>query len=157
MSLERYPQKMMAAGCLLRNEGGAFLIVKPTYKAGWEIPGGIIENRESPRMAATRELREELNLELKPGRLLCVDYVFESVEVPERLLFVFDGGVLTDTETAAIRLPADELSAFQFISLTVSQTYLPERLHRRVAQAVHALEHHVTLYLEDQLALPSNA
>ncbi|MET0144837.1 MAG: hypothetical protein ABW122_04260 [Ilumatobacteraceae bacterium] len=35
------PGKHVSAGCLLRDEHGDVLIVKPTYKASWEVPGGF--------------------------------------------------------------------------------------------------------------------
>jgi 8-oxo-dGTP pyrophosphatase MutT (NUDIX family) len=35
-------------------------LLEPTYKEDWEIPGGIIEENESPREACKREVLEEL-------------------------------------------------------------------------------------------------
>ena len=32
-----------SAGAVLRDRRGRLLILKPTYKAGWTIPGGVIE------------------------------------------------------------------------------------------------------------------
>ena len=70
-----YAQKVLASGCILRDQSGRILLVKPTYKPGWEIPGGMVEANESPVQACLREAREELGLEVRLGRLLCVDYV----------------------------------------------------------------------------------
>ena len=42
---------LLSAGALLFDDTGRFMIVDPTYKVGWEIPGGIVEAGESPRQA----------------------------------------------------------------------------------------------------------
>jgi len=60
---------------LFTDSGGRVLVVKPTYKPGWELPGGSVEDGESPATAATREVDEELGLRRSPGCLLAVDYV----------------------------------------------------------------------------------
>ena len=44
------------------------------FKGGWEFPGGKIEHGESSESALTREIKEELNLEIN------VDYYLETVE-----------------------------------------------------------------------------
>jgi 8-oxo-dGTP diphosphatase len=44
------PMKDMSVGALVFNEPEE-LLVKPTYKDGWEIPGGIVEQDESPTQA----------------------------------------------------------------------------------------------------------
>ena len=36
------PKKRMAAGCLFFDAHGWILLVKPTYKPTWEIPGGVV-------------------------------------------------------------------------------------------------------------------
>lgn len=40
------------------------------FKDGWEFPGGKIEEDETPEHAIVREIREELNTEIEPIRLL---------------------------------------------------------------------------------------
>jgi 8-oxo-dGTP pyrophosphatase MutT (NUDIX family) len=60
----------MAAGILFRDSRGRVLLVEPSYKPNWEIPGGVVEADESPWAAATRELSEELGWDRPLGRLL---------------------------------------------------------------------------------------
>jgi 8-oxo-dGTP diphosphatase len=98
----------------------------------------------------SREAREEIGLEVRIGRLLCVDYVGVEIAPFKRLMFTFDAGVIDDLEIAQIVLPPDELSEFRFVTLAESQELLPERLALRVRQSLIALKHlPQTVYLEN--------
>src|SRR5258708_23595711 len=49
-----------SAGALIFDRAGRLLILKPTYKSGWTIPGGVMEaDGETPRGACRREVRQE--------------------------------------------------------------------------------------------------
>lgn len=72
--LASLPKKRMGAGALFRNAQQQLLLVKPSYKPGWEIPGGVVEYNESPYEACLREVQEELGLQVPLYRMLCVDY-----------------------------------------------------------------------------------
>ena len=137
-----------AAGALFLNEDGDVLIVEPTYKPVWEIPGGVVEQGESPREACARELREELGLEVRPGRLLVVDW---SSDVPggDRVRFVFDGGVLSDVLLDSIVLPPQELGAWACIPEQELFAVLALDLTRRVTAALGARAAGEMWYLEN--------
>jgi 8-oxo-dGTP diphosphatase len=145
------PKKRMAAGCLFRNSQNQILIVQPTYKPNWEISGGVTEENESPKTCAAREVLEELGLELSVGRLLVVDYTSESEEYTEALMWVFDGGILSELQISSIKLPASELKSFRFVDLLELEPFVIPRMFRRLEQAFHALQNNQTLYLENQL------
>jgi 8-oxo-dGTP diphosphatase len=137
---------LAAAGALVLDEAGRVLLVEPTYKPTWEIPGGVVEPGEAPRAGCVRELREELGLTLEPGRLLVVDWA--PREGVDRVLFVFDGGVLSAAQRAAIVLPPDELASWAYVTpAEVAQRTAPW-LARRIAAAVAARSAGVTSYLE---------
>ncbi|RMH02440.1 MAG: NUDIX hydrolase [Chloroflexi bacterium] len=140
----------MAAGALLWDEDGRFLIVKPTYKPTWEIPGGVVEAGESPREACEREILEELGLIRPLRRLLCVDYVRESATKVEGVMFIFDGGMLSAADLANMHLPPTELSHYLLVDGKTAVHYLNERLTQRVRHALHAAANNHVCYLEDQ-------
>src|SRR5215207_9139944 len=98
----RLDRKRMAAGILFRDADGRVLLVQPSYKPNWEIPGGAVEADESPWTAASRELREELGIDRAVGRLLVVDYVRPQDSRPEGVIFIFDGGILDERDLAGL-------------------------------------------------------
>jgi 8-oxo-dGTP diphosphatase len=142
-------RKRLAAGAFFRNDRGELLIVKPTYRDGWLIPGGAVEARESPFAACVREVQEELGLQLRIGRLLCIEYQSVGGFGDENLQFIFDGGVLTAAEVACMRLPPDELAASTFVTALEAVKLLVPRLARRLPFALEAVRTGGTLYLED--------
>ena len=90
----RQPRKRVGADVLLRNGDGDILLVDPRYKPDWDLPGGMAEANEPPHLAAEREVREELGLELRVGPLLVVDWVAPHGPWDDSLMFIFDGGAL---------------------------------------------------------------
>jgi 8-oxo-dGTP pyrophosphatase MutT (NUDIX family) len=140
------PRKWMAAGVVIRDAEGRVLMVEPTYKDAWEIPGGVVEAQESPRAACRRELHEELGLPLEPGRLLCWEWQHAEGDRTESLMFVYDGGLLP--HDAALRLPADELASYRFVAVEQLGEVTVERLARRIRGALRALEDGTVTELE---------
>lgn len=63
-----------AAALFITDATGRVLLVKPNYRDHWAIPGGYVDQDESPDAAADRELCEELDLALPVGDLLVVDW-----------------------------------------------------------------------------------
>ena len=137
----------MASGALIRDEHGQILIVKPTYRPDWLIPGGAVEADESPRAAAERETVEEIGLALTVSRLLIVAYQSPYGDTSESLQFMFEGGTLTQMQIDQITLPADELSEWRLVPLAIAIQVLTPKLAARIQLAC---EHpNQTTYLED--------
>jgi ADP-ribose pyrophosphatase YjhB (NUDIX family) len=140
----------MGGGCLFFNEEGDILLVRPTYKPGWEIPGGVVELDESPKQCCMREVQEELGLKRNIGDLLVVDYNRDTQEKTESLMFIFNGGLLTDSEIRSIQLRQEELSEFRFFSVTNLPTEMTPDLRDRVLVACQQADTLSGVYLEDQ-------
>jgi len=143
------PAKRMAAAVLFHDTHGRQLLVEPTYKDwSWELPGGSVEKDESPYTAAVREVQEELALTVVPGQLLVVDWVPPREGRTDGLMIVFDGGMLTPQQEAAIRLPADELLSWAWSTPEQEAERLSPLLARRASAARQARTSGTTLYLE---------
>jgi ADP-ribose pyrophosphatase YjhB (NUDIX family) len=143
----RRSQPFLAAGVLFFDAAGRVMLVRPTYKSGWDIPGGYVERDESPLAACRREVREELGIAPTIGRLLVVDWAPHPDE-GDKVLYVFDGGELPPDDLAALRLDPDELAESAFHTIEEAAAVLVPRLARRVEAAVTARREGVTLYLE---------
>jgi 8-oxo-dGTP diphosphatase len=150
---ESLPKKRISGDCLFFDEQGRLLVVNPTYKETWEIPGGVVEKNESPREAVIREVYEELGFFCQPERLLCVDFSDETETRTESLHFIFLGPTLTAEMIAAIKLPMDELSEYRILSAKKAVKLLNKKLRRRVRRCLTVLDKETTLYLEEQGAV----
>lgn len=136
-----------AAGALFLDAAGRVLIVEPTYKEYWEIPGGMLEAGETPSQACAREIKEELGLTVRLGRLLVVDWAPHPT-FGDRVLFVFDGGTLDPAQLAAISLQVEELASYALVAQDDVENRLIPRLARRVRAALTARTDGTTSYLE---------
>jgi 8-oxo-dGTP diphosphatase len=142
-------RKRVAADVLVRDAAQRILLVDPTYKPDWDLPGGMAEANEPPLEAARREVREELGLTLAAGRLLCVDWVSPHGPWDDTLMFVFDGGTLTAAQIDNLRLVDDELGAFQFCTEQQAAQLLRPYVWQRTRAALEALRSGQAYYLQD--------
>jgi 8-oxo-dGTP diphosphatase len=147
------PAKRIGAGVLCTDGRRRVLLVRPTYKESWEIPGGVVDEAESPHEAAAREVAEELGIHRDVGPLLCVDWVPPRDPKTDGLMFVFDGGTLGTDDIAGITLRVEELSEHRFVEPGTLGDFVPERIARRLVAALAAREAGETRYLVDGHAL----
>jgi 8-oxo-dGTP pyrophosphatase MutT (NUDIX family) len=139
----------LAAGVLLFDEQDRVLLVDPTYKPGWEFPGGVVEPGEPPARAGMREVAEELGLELPAvPRLLVVDWEPPSPPGYGGLRLLFDGGLLPVAEAGRLVLPGAELRGWRFATETEAAGLLPPVRLSRLRWALRARERATVLNLE---------
>lgn len=127
--------RRMGSGALLRDASGRVLLVKPSYKEFWEIPGGAIEPGESPRACCEREIFEELGLQMSVGRLLVVDWLPPAPPQPDGWMFVYDGGMLDESAASRIVLAPDKLVEWRFVEPDRLDEYFPDFMARRIRVA----------------------
>ena len=66
----------LRCACLVDRRGSTLLLVRVRQNQHWYLPGGKIEDHESPQSALQRELREELGIQLCPDS---VKYLYTVV------------------------------------------------------------------------------
>ncbi|MFE9609693.1 NUDIX domain-containing protein [Streptomyces sp. NPDC006012] len=139
----------LAAGVLLFDDQDRVLLVDPTYKPGWEFPGGVVEPGEAPARAGMREVAEETGLRLaEVPRLLVVDWESPAPPGYGGLRLLFDGGRLAPAEAGSLLLPGPELRAWRFVTEEEAAELLPPVRYERLRWALRARERGAALYLE---------
>lgn len=146
-NVEPMAQARAAAGVLFFDEVGRVLLVRPSYKPGWDIPGGYLHPGETPSEAAAREVSEELGIKPPIGRLLVADWAPHPDE-GDKILFVFDGGQLTREHIAQIQLEPAEIAEYAYHDPALIGQLLIPRLARRIAAATTVRASSQTVYLE---------
>lgn len=147
-----FPTKRIAAGALFFDNKNRLLIIKPSYKKYWSIPGGVVEKEESPYLACQRECKEEVNVWPHKLKLLIIDYKTTFDIKPESLQMIFDGGKLNNAQLKNLRVDNYEIAAYKFVSLNKVYTTLggaKSELGRRIKQALLAKKNKSIYYLEN--------
>jgi len=146
------PRIPASAGALIHDNRGRMLVLKPSYKKHWTIPGGQIEaGGESPWETCKRETREECGLQIEHGRLVCIDFLRPKPDKPGGMRFLFDCGTFSDEQLAAITLQAEEILEHRLVDLAEAQALLSGPIRRRVTASTGKKR---AVYLEDGKPVP---
>jgi 8-oxo-dGTP diphosphatase len=131
------PTKRVSADVLFWDEQGGLLIVKTNYREYWQLPGGVVDESESPLDAVKREVQEELSLEIpiESFKLKVVMYTPQYEEFKDFLALTFDGGRLSKEQIEQIHIQEEEIEEYRFVTLEEAQNLLKPSLARRAAQA----------------------
>jgi 8-oxo-dGTP pyrophosphatase MutT (NUDIX family) len=130
------PRSYLGASALVTDEAGNVLVVEPTYKPFWEVPGGMVEAGEDPRTACLREVREEIGLDIDLGPLLVMMHATLPPPRGDSIMFVYDGGTLE--QPRRITLDPTELASYRFVAPAELATVLSPRLAKRMEMALRA-------------------
>ncbi|WP_327134322.1 NUDIX hydrolase [Streptomyces sp. NBC_01343] len=135
------PKAITAASVVFTDSAGRILLVEPSYgnSGRWNLPGGGIDSDlgETPRDAARREVREELGLDLAPGRLLAVNWAHKH-GYPARIRFLYDGGVLGAAALGRIRLAPFELLRWRAVPAADLRDLVKPSLRRQIEACLRA-------------------
>ena len=146
------PAIPVSAGALIFDRMGRLLIVKPAYKSGWTIPGGVMEaDGETPWQACRREVREETGIDVRSGQLAGMDFRRPRPGKPGGVRFLFRCDALDDQDLAAIVIQPGEISAYQLLALPAALPLLRGPIRRRVRAACSGRG---LVYLEDGRPVP---
>ncbi|GAA1330201.1 hypothetical protein GCM10009660_02300 [Catellatospora bangladeshensis] len=93
-------------------------------------------------------MAEELGWDRPPGQLLVVDYVRPQDCRPEGVAFVFDGGVLGETDLVGMVFGDGEILSAGFHKVQQARAKVKPSLADRLAAALQAVEQGVTVLCE---------
>ncbi|MEP6817205.1 MAG: NUDIX hydrolase [Marmoricola sp.] len=130
------PRKRAISQLLVRDPDGRVLMCRLTYKSDWDLPGGVVEVGESPQLAVTREVEEELALNLRAGALLLTDWLPPWSGWDDALCLVFDGGVQDAAIVDRIVRQEREIRAAEFCTVEQARERCADFTARRVESAL---------------------
>ncbi|MGH3802205.1 MAG: NUDIX domain-containing protein [Pseudonocardiaceae bacterium] len=143
-------RKRVAAKVLIRDQLGRILLVNPTYKEHWDMPGGMAEANEPPRFAAEREIVEELGIHVEAGALLVLDWIAPHGPWDDQLVFIFDGGTLPGDAINELTITDREISESGFFSASDASRLLRTDVAKRLMHAVDSFATNRTRYTEQR-------
>ena len=147
------PRVPASAGALLRDGDGRILILKPTYKSGWTVPGARSRRTGSrPGRGAGARWPRRPGSTVTSGRLACVDFLRPRAG-PARAASGSCSTAASSTPTGRDRLvlQAEEISEARWVAPDEAVHLLSGPVGRRVARALAATG---TVYLEDGRPVP---
>ena len=128
-----------SAGALVWDDAGRLLLLAPTYKDGWTIPGGVMESTgETPWEACRREVFEETGLTVTRGRLAAVDTRPAKPRKAMGLRFLFDCEPFSTEAAARVVVQVEEVREYRFVEPEAALLLLRPAVRRRVASALAA-------------------
>lgn len=93
------------------------------FKGGWEFPGGKIESGETSQEALIREIKEELETEIKVGELIdTIEYDYPNFHLSMECFWakIVSGDLILKEHVAAKWLSKDEMDSVEWLPADVT-------------------------------------
>ena len=93
------------------------------FKGGWEFPGGKIEDTETPQEALVREIKEELDTDIRVGEIIdTIDYDYPTFHLSMDCFWaeIVSGDLVLKEHEAAKWLTKDELDSVAWLPADVA-------------------------------------
>lgn len=141
-------RKRLISHLLLTDAAGRVCILETTFKPDFELPGGILEVGESPRVGLIREVEEELDHTVSVGRLLVVDWLAPYLGWEDAVELIFDGCEMPDRSIPKLRADGREIRAIHWLEPEAAIATMAPFAQGRLRAALAARTEGRTLYLE---------
>lgn len=145
----KLPRKRNIAQGLLRNEDGEILLCELTYKSEWDLPGGVVDPKESPAACVVREISEELGVSLGVDSLLAVNWLPPWRGWDDAVLFLFGLGVVPRSFTHDLTLLPREIKAVHWVAPESLGEHVAPYTARMVEQLLEREGPAYTMYFEN--------
>ncbi len=130
------PTKRMIGHVFFRDGNGRVLLLETHYKNDWELPGGVVEPGEPPRVGAEREVLEELGLSVRLGAPALVDWLPPYLGWSDAVEFIWDGGVLEQSVMDEFIREEREITAIHWVAPEDVAEHVTPLSARRIALLV---------------------
>jgi ADP-ribose pyrophosphatase YjhB (NUDIX family) len=130
------PRKRAIGQMLVRDPADRVLLCRLTYKRDLDLPGGVVEVGESPRLAVSREISEELGVALPAGDLVLTDWLPAWSGWDDAVCLVFDGGVHHPSLVEQMVLQPREIISARFYTVTEARDLCADFTVRRIEAAL---------------------
>ena len=115
--------RVVAAVIKAFNENGSPIIFATQrgygdFKGGWEFPGGKIEEGETPQEALVREIREELETEIRVGEMIdTIEYDYPTFHLSMDCFWaeIVSGELILKEHEAGKWLKKNELNLVEWL------------------------------------------
>jgi len=135
-------KRISSSGVMLEDSDGKLLVVKATYKPYWTVPGGLVDDRETPKQAAVREVFEEIGVRINERDMVFILVADRMSSQLQTYQFLFKAKLSNDMK-AHIILQDSEIEDCALVSK--AQVELGDRNY---AKAVMQWASNVTGYVE---------
>lgn len=120
--------RVVAAVIKATNEKGEPIIFATArgygeFKGGWEFPGGKIEEGETPEQALFREIKEELDTEIRVGELIdTIEYDYPTFHLSMDCFWaeIVSGNLELKEAEASKWLTKDELNSVEWLPADIT-------------------------------------
>jgi 8-oxo-dGTP pyrophosphatase MutT (NUDIX family) len=107
------PKYTVGAICIIQREDGAILLVRQSYGTRWGTPGGLAKRHERPEVAAVRETREEVNLDVE----LISEAAVVVEPVPHRVDIVYLARAVRTSDLDDVRPSSPEIERAEWFPM----------------------------------------
>ena len=125
-TLMRAFQETLLAGGIIHDQAGRILVVKPSYRPGWLLPGGLVEALETPAGALRREAMEEVGIAPVVLRLACIDMLPAADGFSESVHFLFECAPV-EADDDCLPVDGEEILEARFLEPRQALERMPAR------------------------------